>query len=185
MRRRRIRHARRPCCLLSPPRVLRGLDTGQAGLVLEHLCHFRELVSRGCEYLDAGAAAPDGEAARRASRQVALQRWWRFWLAAWVATRGAGVILVLSSSWWQLPCPDLESLSQWRCSPVGLLWRSSVGMMIRVKAPRFGASGGVAYVRRFPLGGTVVGHLSVPELRVKILVRLRTRRRRRSGSLPS
>ena len=48
-----------------------------------------ELVSCWCENAGAGAAAPDGEAARLALQQAAWQRWWRLRLATRVAIRGA------------------------------------------------------------------------------------------------
>ena len=122
--------------------------------------------------MDAGAAALEGEAVRLALRQAALQRWWRLPSAAWAATGVAvgdpGVVVFMVAT----PRPDLETLLELAVLPSGCLGDPWVTWMsCRVKAPRFSADDGDAYGYCIPLGGVIVGLLSVSGFRVKTLVR--------------
>ena len=119
-----------------------------------------ELVSPWCGYLNAGAAALDGEAGRLALRQAAFQRWWRFWLAAWVATGGAMGVLGVVISAVAAPGSRFGELEWVATFPLSGCFGDPqvVWVRFRVKAPHFSAGGDDAYGRRILLGGAVVVH---------------------------
>ena len=144
-------------------------------------------VSRRCETMDAGVAAPDGEAARLASRQAALQWWWRLHLAARAAREGRRVILELSSSWWRslVYVGELELVaavlpSSCPSRPLGGMdeGSSTSSTLLRRRWRCLWAS--------YPSRGAVVeSYLHAKAPGENPSPDFRTRQRRRSASLPS